>query len=482
MLATAGVLLWGRGPDKPGSPANATGRSTPTARSTDQTGTASSSTASSAKRQNGGVDWPHFLGPTFDGKSPETGIATDWSAGRLATLWHAPLGTSYGIGSVADGRYFQFCRYDDAERLTCRTADTGELLWQSEQPVEYEDLYGYNNGPRSSPAIAGQRVYTYGVAGRLTCRDCASGQILWTVDCHRRYGVVQNFFGVGCSPVVIGDTVIVMVGGSPPEDQNAPPGALDRLRPNGSAVVAFDAADGHERWRVGDELASYSTPRPLQIDGQPALLTFTRGGLLAVDPVDGQQLWFYPWRADRLESVNAAVPVVSDSLVLISECYDIGSSLLRVRRDGYDVLRTDSPNPRQQSFRAHWATPIEHEGAVYGCSGRNAPDSDLRCVDLLTGAPRWIDARRRRSSLLYVDNHFVVLEEYGLMQLIRATPEQLEVVTEIDMAVAGDGRPALTGPCWAAPILAQGRLYVRGDNHVVCLQLIRHPPHAKGAG
>src|SRR6056297_377927 len=418
-----------------------------------------------------GIDWPRFLGPTYDGKSPETGIRTDWSDGKLPVRWSRPLGTSYGIGSVAAGRYLQFDRVGNAERLTCYQAETGEPLWSDEQPVFYQDMYGYNNGPRSSPTIVDGEVYTMGVAGRLTSRRLRDGRLNWTVDPTEQYGVIQNFFGVGCSPLVWEDLVIVMVGGSPPEDQAIGLGRLDRVSPNGSGLVAFDRATGKERWRVGKQLASYSSPRPAMLDGQPAILIFARGGLLAVDPREGRELWTYPWRADRLESVNAAVPLVAGDKVLISECYDIGSSLLKMGRDDYELLRRDPENRRQQSLRAHWATPIAVDGYVYGCSGRNAPDSDLRCLDLASGEVAWEDRRRTRTSLLFVDGHFVVLEEGGLMQLIQATPTGLEVVTEIDLGQPAADRPALQPPLWAAPILSHGLMYVRGENAVVCFEL-----------
>jgi len=288
--------------------------------------------------------------------------------------------------------------------------------------------------------------------------------------------VIQNFFGVGCSPVLHDDLVIVMVGGSPPEDKQIAMGALDRVSPNGTALVAFDALTGKERWRAGDYLASYSTPLITTIEGKPAVLAFVREGLLAVDPQTGTELWFFRWRSPRLESVNAMVPVVNGNRVLISECYDIGSVLLEMSLTEAKVVWQDPPRSRQRAFRAHWATPIVSEGKLFGCSGRNEPDSDLRCIDLATGRPAWIDPRRTRSSLLAVDDHFVVLDEDGRMQLIEATSADLKVSTEIDLGIAADDRPALLSPCWAAPVLSRGLLYVRGRENVLCMELIPAKP------
>ena len=419
-----------------------------------------------------GSDWPRFLNTTFDGKSNETGIRKDWSEGKLPIVWHAELGTSYGIGAVAAGRYFQHERIGDNERLTALRAETGEPLWHNDQPVEYSDMYGYNNGPRDTPTVVDDLVYTFGVAGRLTCTHAVTGKTQWTVDTNQVYGVVQNFFGVGSSPLVIDDQVIVMVGGSPPEDQSIAPGRLDRVSSNGSALVAFDRHTGKERWKSGDDLASYSSPRTMVVDGKTIILAFCRDGLLAVEPQSGDVLWQFPYRATSLESVNAMVPVVVGNRVFLSDCYEIGSMLLEVSATGGEVVWQDPDNRRLQSFRAHWATPIVVGDWLFGCSGRNEPDSELRCIQFSTGEHSWSDMRRSRVSVMWIDDHIVVLDENGELQLIRATSDSLQVVTSIDLHEPNSDRPVLGQPYWAAPILSHGLLYLRGSDRVACFELI----------
>ena len=419
-----------------------------------------------------GEEWPRFLGATFDGKSTEKGIRTDWSRDSLPVVWSMPVGTSYGIGAIAGGRYFQHERVGSSERLRVVRAETGQPLWQDDMPVSYEDLYGYNNGPRDTPAVSGDRVVTYGVAGRLTCRNAINGKLNWTIDTNTKYGVIQNFFGVGCSPLIHDGKVIVMVGGSPAEDALLPPGRIDRVSPNGSAVVAFDLQTGAEVWKVGDDLASYSSPRLMTVDGVTIVLVFARDALLAVDVASGKSLWSYPHRARILESVNSIVPVVSGNRVLISECYEVGAALLEVNASGYKEIWKDPSSRRQQAIRAHWATPIVVGDWLFGCSGRNEPDSDLRCIRWDSGEVAWSDGRRSRSSLMYVDGHFVVLDESGLMQLIKVNPEKLDVIAEIDLSIRSKNRQPLGNPYWAAPAISHGLLYVRGSDRVLCLELI----------
>ena len=214
-----------------------------------------------------GEDWPKFLGSNQDGKSNETGIIKDWEDGgkpgaSLKLLWQVPLKQSYGTCTVSRGRLFQF----DSEpigpprqgrstgKIMCLNSETGELLWQHKYQYEYADQYGYNNGPRNSPIVDGDRLFAYGVDGELLCLRADDGKELWATDANAEFGVIQNFFGVGSNPIVHGDLVIAMVGGSPAGNRR-----IDQAKGNGSGIVAFDKFTGKVRYKLSDELASYSS-------------------------------------------------------------------------------------------------------------------------------------------------------------------------------------------------------------------------------
>ena len=324
-----------------------------------------------------GEDWCRFLGPSGTSHSNETGVDPALWQPHPPVIWSLPLGTSYGAPAIVGQQIYQFDRYGDQERLTCYDLTSRAELWRWQAPVEYEDMYGYNNGPRCSPVIDGDLIFLYGVAGDLYCLSAAQRQLLWKVNTFQRYAVVPNFFGVASNPVVHGDKLLVMVGGSPPESHLAPPGQLQLVKPNGSAIVALDKRTGQELYRLGDDLASYSSLTVQAIGGRPLGLAFLRGGLLAWEPDSGQAVFEYPWRADMLESVNAALPVTDGSLVLLSESYQIGSVLLDATQQPWQVRWQDSGPRNRCRFRAHWATPVLVDGYLYGCSGRNPADSDF---------------------------------------------------------------------------------------------------------
>ena len=430
-----------------------------------------------------GIDWPGFLGPDRDSKSPETGISTDWSGG-LPLLWHLELGEGYAAPSVARGRLFYFTRVRDRARLVAVRADNGEELWRSEYRTEYEDYYGYDGGPRTAPLASGPRVYAVGADGFLRCHRVVDGAVLWERDVHAEYGVQQNFFGVASSPWIEDDLLIVAVGGSPPGSPGIHSG---RLKPNGTALVAFDKRTGEERYRLGDDLASYASPVVRDVAGKRRGFHFARSGLIVFDPKDGRELDRFGWRGRRLTSVNAANPVVVGSQVLLTESYEKGAILLTYNHDpeGDDDPKEGASSfrpvwqdgPRNQAIAAHWNTPVYHDGVVYVSSGEKSPNAELRAVDLATGEVHWSQPRLARTQLLYVDGHFVVQSEVGDLLLIRATAESYQQVAHLRLQGEIGDRTVdlLRYPAWAAPVLAHGVLYVRGKDRLAALELIPPP-------
>jgi outer membrane protein assembly factor BamB len=427
-----------------------------------------------------GEDWPTFLGPTGDSKSGERGILTRWAPDGPRLVWQQRVGTGYGMPTISRGRLFQFARFGDKARLECKNSETAESLWKFEYTTDYEDMYGYDNGPRCSPTVDDDRVYIFGAEGMLHCLRAVDGQLVSKVDTKAKFGVVQNFFGVGSTPIVYGDLLICQIGGANDDSQNVAPGQLDRVRGKDSGVVAFDKRTGAVKYRISDELASYAGPVLATIGGRPWCFVFARGGLLAFDPANGRIDFHFPWRAPVLESVNASNPVVVDDLVLISETYGPGAALLRVRPGAFDVVWSDKDRRRDKRLQTHWNTPVHHEGYVYGSSGRHTNEAELRCLELRTGKVMWSQPSLGRSSLLYADGHFVVLGEGGDLFLIRATPERFQPVTIAALEVPPEGEQApglgprklLNYPAWAAPILSHGLLYVRGHDRLACLELI----------
>ena len=349
-------------------------------------------------------------------------------------------------------------------------AKTGEKIWDFEYLSIYKDQFGYNNGPRCSPLIDGDHVYTYGVEGIIHCLKADTGKPVWNVNVNKQFNVIQNFFGVGSTPVIEGDLLIAQVGGSP-EGSTTRDLFNQTLKGNGSGVVAFDKRSGKVAYKISSELASYSSPVLATINGRRWCFVFARGGLLAFDPANGKIDFQYPFRSPDVESVNASNPLVVGDQVFISECYGPGSALLKIKPGGFDVLREESKKLKK-SLQCHWMTPIYHDGYLYGSSGRHTPAAELRCVELATGKIMWSKPRLTRSSLLMVDGHFICLSEDGILRLLKVNPREYDEISTLELRDPRTKQALLEYPCWAAPILSHGLLYVRGEERLVCLELI----------
>lgn len=417
------------------------------------------------------ADWPGFLGPFRNGKSIEKGVPDSWPADGLPMVWQTVIGAGHAAPAISDGRLFHFSRFGDVAKLTCFDAKSGDVLWSSEYATTYVDKMGFDNGPRATPRIDGPRVYTLGAEGILRCVSASDGQVEWQLDTNKEFNVVRNFFGPGSSPLIWNDLLLVNIGGSPaggPEDIFA---AVGDIQPNNAAVVALDKLTGKLRWQTGNELSSYASLVMACYADRPVLFNFARGGLLAIDPVNVKELAYFPWRAKQFHSVNAATPIVVGDEVFISEAYGPGGALVRFRGDSFEEVWSDRKRRRNRTMANHWMNCIEHDGYLYGTSGYEPSELELRCVEWKTGKLMWSTTETTRASLLLADGKLICLNEDGTIRMIRAVPERYEKLAEWKPTMA-DGLPLLKYPAWTAPALARGHLYVQGSGRLVCLQLI----------
>jgi len=387
-------------------------------------------------------DWPVFQGPRQNATSAETGLALDWPEKGPPVVWTRRLGRSYSPPVVAQGALIAFHRIGDEEVIERLDARTGAPRWDFRYPTHYVDRYEYNGGPRSSPAIDCDHVYTYGAEGVLTCLDLAGGKKVWQRPLNKELGVPQNFFGVGTPPVIEGDLILLGAGG-----------------PGGAGVVGINKNTGETVWKASDHGASYSAPVVRTIRGQRMAVFFTGEGLLVLAPDTGKVLHEFPLRSVYRESVNAASPVVVGDVIFLSAAYYVGSVALEVPAEGaLKCLWRDKKN-----MQNHWATSIYHDGFLYGIDGRHENESEMRCLDWKTGAVRWSSPRGLgRTPFIMAQGHFLGMSERGDLVLIEVNPDRYLEKKRVRV---------LDYPCWAPPVLANGLLYVRNETVLECLDL-----------
>jgi outer membrane protein assembly factor BamB len=386
-----------------------------------------------------GADWPQFLGPARNATSPETGLLASWPKKGPPVLWEKEVGEGFSSPVVA-GRVVLFHRVDNDEVVQCLDAATGKDLWKHTTPTSYEDPLGKGNGPRSTPAITGGRVYTLSPGGLLLCLQMEDGKKVWQRSLLEDYTVPMSFFGVGTSPLVEGELVLVNVG------------ARD------AGIVAFDRNTGKEVWKATAQGASYASPVAATLDGVRQVLFFTREGFVALDPASGDVRSAKRWRSRNNASVNAASPIVFDGHVFLSACYDTGALLLRVKKDGVEEVWSND-----ESLSCHFSTPVYHDGFLYGFHGRQDIEGGrLRCIEAKTGKVRWTADGYGCGELILADGRLIVLSERGELALVEPDGEKYR-----ELARA----PVLEGTCRAHLALADGRLYGRDGKKLVCWNL-----------
>src|SRR6185503_4136715 len=218
----------------------------------------------------GAQDWPQFLGPNRNGQYPGTNLAAAWPKEGPPVVWQKKVGSGFSGPVIATGKLILFHRLDDKEIVECYDATDGKTLWKLDYPTHYRDDFGFDEGPRSTPAVATGRVYTFGAEGALHCLDFATGKKIWSVDTKAEFKADKGYFGMACSPLVENNAVLVNIGGA-----------------NGAGIAAFDKVTGKLVWKATDDEASYSSPTAATVNGKRRVLFFSRAGLAVLVPATG---------------------------------------------------------------------------------------------------------------------------------------------------------------------------------------------------
>jgi len=403
-------------------------------------------------------DWPGFLGPGHDGRSPETHVVVP--AGGPPVVWEMRRGSGYA-SPVVHGQYLVFTHREGASvHVDCLQAETGERFWRFTYPCDYRGHYIKNGGPRATPVIAGERVYVHGVEGMLHCLDLATGRVVWKRDLEKEFALGDGFFGVVASPIAVGGLLIQNLGA-----------------PNGPSVAAFDLETGRLVWGTGDQWgASCASPVLASVHGRPRVFVLTggkslppTGGLMVLDPSTGAQDFSYPFRSRIYESVNGVSPVVAQERVFLTASYGTGSACLALDGEGgFEELW------RTRRIGVQFSNPIAVGGHVYLIDGISDRPGAIVCLDSKSGAElsrtdlywdetvvdegveKHLSFSIGEGSMIHVDGRFLCLGDNGHLLWLDCSPEGTEVLARASLFRASES--------WSPPVLSRGLLYVCQNN------------------
>jgi outer membrane protein assembly factor BamB len=318
-------------------------------------------------------------------------------------------------------------------------AANGNSIWRYAYRTTYRDDFGFDEGPRAVPVVADGVIYTFGAEGQLHAVDFAKGTRLWSEDTMKRFSVPKGFFGAAGSPLVDGSRVIANIGG------------------DNAGIVAFDAKSGKVLWTATDDDASYSSGVSATIAGRSSAVFLTRDSLVGLDPGSGAVQFQRRWRARLAASVNAATPLVIGDQIFVSAQYGPGAGVLRVNGSQLvDVWASDDV------LSNHYATSVFYNGHLYGFHGRQEFGPSFRAVEFQTGTVRWSQEQFRAGSVLLAGDRLLITREGGELVLAAASPQAFKPMARAQI---------LQGVVRPYPALADGLLYVRNENTLLCLDL-----------
>jgi outer membrane protein assembly factor BamB len=398
--------------------------------------------------------WRQWGGPSRDFRAPAATLAATWPDEGPPRLWSRPLGDGQSAILVDEGRLYTMYRprpengetarkqaseTTGLEAVICLDAATGATLWEHRYEAETVDLLQYGDAPRSTPLIAGDRLFTIGRSGRMLALDKRDGSPLWSHDLWAEpFSGNHQEHGYSSSAIAWGNTVIVPIGG------------------DDASLVAFDQATGDVRWQLPGFANSHSSPRVFELAGREQLVVFMREELIGVDPGTGELLWSWP-HANQWGH-NITMPSVAGDTIFFSSPQAGARGLrLEASEDGMNVEQAWS----SRRIQFYHATTIQNGDWVYGSIGITAP-AFMTAVNIRTGEIAWRERGFAKANCIEAGGRLVALDENGVLYLAEATPEALTVLASTQL---------LERYAWTVPTLVGTTLYARDQKRIVAVDL-----------
>ncbi|GAB4137660.1 MAG: hypothetical protein Tsb009_05270 [Planctomycetaceae bacterium] len=388
------------------------------------------SSASTKGTSAGKFDWPHWRGPNGNGTSSEKNLIHSFPADGPNIFWRKQLGTGFSGLTVANGRLFTLFGEGGREKIVCFNADTGEQIWIVDSDADFAQ--GRSYGPRSTPCVDGNRVYAVGASGMVHCLEADTGKKIWSFNIYDQFHMRRFFHeeGVSCSPVIDGKKLIILAG---------------------IHAFAFDKTNGKVIWKVMEEKMNHSTPTFATLNGQRQLIVLTGSHLVGLDPASGKERWRHEQRA-----VNCVTPVIGPgNQIFTAAAYGFGCQLVKVNGDSVTQVY------KNQALATHHGTAILHQGHLYGFHDR---PGIFKCVEFATGNEKWSSRSPGKSKAILADGMLVLITEFGDLVLVKPSPNGYSELAKARI---------LKGTCYTAPTLANGKLYVRSNREMVCIDMKR---------
>jgi len=378
-------------------------------------------------------DWPQWRGADRDGKAVDFKAPASWPE-QLQQAWRTTVGSGDSTPALVGDRLYVFTRQGDEETTLCLNAATGEIVWTDKYAAKaVTGAAGRHPGPRSSPAVAEGKVVTLGVGGVVSCLDAADGKMVWRKDPFE--GAVPRFF-TSMSPIVVDGMAIVHAGTA-----------------GKGAILAYNLADGAEKWRWDGEGPEYASPALLTVGGVKQIVTLAEKSIVGVAAADGKLLWRLPF-APSGRAYNTATPIVDGDTVIYTGA-GRGTFAVKIEKQGEAFAAT--PLWSNTDIATQYNTPVLKDGMLYGMSDRG----NLFCISAKDGKTAWVDETSRDRSgfgtVVDAGSVLLALPSSGEMLVYKPTADGYSQTAAVKVGAAST---------YGYPVATDNRIFVKDENTV----------------
>ena len=407
-------------------------------------------------------DYPRFLGHGYWAEVDGVELETDWQMHPPEEMWRREIGAGWSAFAIVGNYAVTQEQRGDRELVSCYRLDTGAPVWVHADEARFDpaDVAGSlgDVGPRATPTIVGERVFTQGGTGIVNCLDARTGKVQWSHDTAEELDVPVTVWGKSGSPLIVDDTVVIGVGapanGEAQLAGEAASAAVNSLHKQNyeSSLVAFDVETGDIRWTAGKRRTSYATPIVVDLASERQIVVVNESWVTGHRASDGTVLWEHPWANKHDNNASAAQPMpVGGDRLLLTKGYGTGASLLAIERgdDGEFSAEPLWDPPIKRVMKTKFSNVVIRDGFVYGLD-----DVLLACMELDTGNVKW---KKRRSpefghgQIMLIGDVILVLSETGELALVAASPDEYRELAS--MQALDDANVTWNNPAFASPYL-----------------------------
>lgn len=383
-------------------------------------------------------DWPQWHGSDRTNLSKETGLLKQWPTEGPKALWTIQgIGSGYGSPAIRGERIYVQGANGGQSVLYALQRVNGQQIWNAPLGRSLDQDRG--GGPRGTPTVEGDVIYTLTENGDLACVRDKDAYVTWKRNILREYGGSNPHWNLSESPLIDGQKLIVTPGG------------------RGACLVALDKSSGKEIWRSAElsDGAGYASCVAADIAGVRTYMTLTSDAGVGVRATDGKLMWRYEKAANG--TANCTTPVYADNRVFYTSAYGTGCGLLQLSSQG-DAIKADEVY-FSRDMQNHHGGVVLVNGKLYGFS-----NAILTCMDFASGQTHWRNRSVGKGSLTYADGMLYLLGENNTVGLADAIPEAYNERGRF--SIADQGRPS-----WAHPVVCGGKLYIRNQGTLSCFDI-----------